>query len=133
VTLALVDTSAWSRRGQDDVAVVIAGAIEANAVAVIAPIILELLRSAPDSRELEELAEELDMLHRVELSRAIEDRAREVLVALAARGYHRGPSPTDLLAAAAAEAVGAELWHRDRHFELIAGVTGQPERRLGRS
>ena len=133
MTLALVDTSAWSRRGQDDVAVVIAGAIEANAVAVIAPIMLELLRSARDSRELEELAEELDMLHRVELSRAIEDRAREVLVALAGRGYHRGPSPTDLLAAAAAEAVGAELWHRDRHFELIAGVTGQPERRLGRS
>ena len=93
MTLALVDTSAWSRRGQEDVAVVIAGAIEANAVAVIAPIILELLRSAPDSRELEELAEELDMLHRVELSRAIEDRAREVLVALAGHPADRWRGP----------------------------------------
>ncbi len=32
---------------------------------------------------------------------------------------------------AAAEAVDAELWHCDRHFELIAEVTGQPVRRLG--
>jgi len=25
----------------------------------------------------------------------------------------------------------AELWHCDRHFELIAEVTGQPMRRVG--
>jgi len=46
-------------------------------------------------------------------------------------GYDRAPSPLDLLAEAA-EAVGAELWHCDRHLELIAEVTGQPVRRLGR-
>ena len=37
----------------------------------------------------------------------------------------------DLLAAAAAESVDAELWHCDRHFELIEEVTGQPMRRVG--
>ena len=52
--------------------------------------------------------------------------------ALAERGYHRGPSVTDLLAAAAAEHAEAEVWHCDRHFELIAGVTGQPIRKVGR-
>ncbi len=44
---------------------------------------------------------------------------------------HQGPSPVDLLTVAVAEAVDAELWHRDRYFELIAEVTGQPVRRLG--
>ena len=33
--------------------------------------------------------------------------------------------------AAAAESVDAELWHCDRHFELIAEVTGQRMRRVG--
>ncbi len=65
------------------------------------------------------------------MSEAVERRAREVSLALSRRGYHRGPSPVDLLAAAAAESVGAELWHCDRHFELIAEVTGQPMRRVG--
>ena len=37
----------------------------------------------------------------------------------------------DLLTAAAAEAVDAELWHCDRLFELIAEVTGQSVRRIG--
>jgi predicted nucleic acid-binding protein len=50
---------------------------------------------------------------------------------LSRRGYQGGPSPVDLLTAAAAEAVGVEFWHCDRHFELIAEVTGQPMRRLG--
>jgi predicted nucleic acid-binding protein len=36
-----------------------------------------------------------------------------------------------LLAAAAAAEVGIELWHCDRHFELIAELTDQPMRRLG--
>jgi predicted nucleic acid-binding protein len=59
-------------------------------------------------------------------------RAREVQAALARRGDHRGPSPVDLITAAAAESVDAELWHCDRHFELIAQVTGQRIRGLGR-
>jgi predicted nucleic acid-binding protein len=71
-------------------------------------------------------------LHAIDLTPAMGWRARVVQAALALRGYHRGPSPIDLLAAAAAEAVGAELWHCDRHFELIGQVTGQPMRRLGR-
>ena len=36
------------------------------------------------------------------------------------------------LAAAAAESVGAALWHCDRHFELIAQVTGQLQERVGK-
>jgi predicted nucleic acid-binding protein len=45
---------------------------------------------------------------------------------LAERSQHRGPAPVDLLVAATAEAYGVTLLHYDRHFDVIAGVTGQP-------
>jgi len=130
VTLVLVDTSVWARVKEPHIAKAVVSAIEANAVVMTSPILLELLRSARSADELQELAAEYDALHRVELTPAIVARARTVQAALAKRGHHRGPSPVDLLAAAAAEAVGAELWHRDRDFELIAQATGQPQRRL---
>ena len=130
MTLVLVDTSVWARVKEPPIAKAVVSAIEANAVVMTSPILLELLRSARSADELQELAAEYDALHHVELTPAIVARARTVQAALAKRGHHRGPSPVDLLAAAAAEAVGAELWHRDRDFELIAQATGQPQRRL---
>lgn len=99
---------------------------------MVMPVMLELLRSARSHTELLELAEEYEALHQIPLGPALGKRARAVQVALAKRGYHRGPSPVDLLTAAAAESVGAELWHCDKDYELIAQFTGQPIRRLGR-
>ena len=131
MTLAVADTSVWSRRAQPLVGGVLARAIEADEIGTIDPIVLELLRSVRDAHDLVSLAAEYGALHRIEVTPAISARAREVQRALSFRGYHRGPSAVDLLAAAAAEDVGAELWHCDRHFELIAEVTGQPLRRLG--
>lgn len=132
MSLFLVDTSVWARLRQRVVAEALAEAIEANSVAVVVPIVLELLRSARDARELAVLASEYDALHQVPLTPEIGRRARDVQATLAANGHHRGPSPVDLLAAAAAESIGAEMWHCDRDFELIANVTGQAQRRLGR-
>lgn len=131
MTLVVVDTSVWQRRRQPEVAGPLGEAIEADAVVMVDPIELELLRSAWGGRDHDELRGEYAALHRVPLDDDIGLRALDVQSGLARRGYHRGPSVTDLLAAAAAEAVGAELWHCDRHFELIAEVTGQPIRRLG--
>jgi predicted nucleic acid-binding protein len=130
MTLVLIDTSAWARIANRRVGARIAEAVEANAVVITPPITLELLRSARNAKELAELAEAYDALHLVPITRSIVARARFVQARLAMRGYHRGPAPVDLLAAAAAEAVGAEVWHCDRHFELIATVTGQPESRV---
>jgi predicted nucleic acid-binding protein len=132
VSLVLIDTSTWARARQSPVADRIADVIDANLVAIVGPLTLELLRSARDLEELRLLGQYYDSLHQVPLTSALTGRAREVLEALAARGYHRGPSPVDLLAAAAAESIGAELWHCDRDFELIADVTGQPVLRVGR-
>jgi predicted nucleic acid-binding protein len=132
VTLVLVDTSTWMRRGQAAVQDALSEAIEAESVVLVAPVLLELLRSARDRNEHRELAEEYEYLHFVEITAEVRRRAVDVQGALSAHGFHRGPSPTDLLAAAAAEAVGAEIWHCDRHFELIAEVTGQVVKRVGR-
>jgi predicted nucleic acid-binding protein len=132
VPLVLPDTSVWMRRDQPVVGPVLAEAIEADEVVVVLPIVLELLRAARDVRHLRLRARRYGALREVQMTAAVGRRARAVQEALAERGYHRGPSPTDLAAAAAAESAGAELWHCDRHFELIGEVTGQPMRRLGR-
>jgi predicted nucleic acid-binding protein len=60
------------------------------------------------------------------LTPAIEDRAVEVLTALADRGQHRAPSVPDMIIAATAELAGLTVLHCDKDFGLIASVTGQP-------
>ena len=132
MSLVVIDTSVWARQHQPAVRQAIAEAIDANSVAMVVPVMLELLRSARDHAELRELATEYESLHAIPLDPELGERACAVQAALAKRGYHRGPSPVDLLTAAAAESVDAELWHCDRHFELIAKLTGQRVRRLGR-
>lgn len=64
------------------------------------------------------------------LTRAIEDRAVEVQLALAGKGKHRAPSIPDLIIAATAELAGLTVLHLDKDFDLIAGITGQPLERL---
>lgn len=59
-------------------------------------------------------------------TRAIEDRAVEVLTLLADRGKHRAPSIPDLIIAATAELAGLTVLHLDKDFEIIASITGQP-------
>jgi predicted nucleic acid-binding protein len=129
--LVLPDTSVWARTAQPAVADELGDAIDEERVAIVLPVALELLSSARDAADYALLAQDYDALQRVELTPSIERRSREIQAVLAWRGYHRGPSPTDLIAAAAAESVGAELWHCDRHFDLIGEVTGQAIRRVG--
>jgi hypothetical protein len=131
MTFVVPDTSTWARRTQPAVGALLGDAIERNDVVMAVPVLLELLWSARSVRDLADQALEYDALHQVDLSLAIGRRAVAVQVELAHRGHHRGPSPSDLLTAASAEAAGAELWHCDRDFELIAEVTGQPVRRVG--
>lgn len=131
MTRVLADTSVWMRRGQPKVAALLADAIDADEIFLTCPVELELLRTARNAVELALLRDEYAALRRVDIGGAVEQRALDVQASLSWRGYHRGPSPVDLLAAAAAEEAGAELWHCDRHFDLIGEVTGQPMRRVG--
>ena len=131
MTFVLPDTSIWARSHLGSVRPLLDAAIRGDRVVITGPIVLELLRGARDWRDLEREARRYDALPRVPDTLSLADRARSIQEALSWRGYHRSPSAVDLLTAAAAEAVGAELWHCDRHFELIAEVTGQPVRQLG--
>lgn len=131
MSVALADTSVWSRWSQPRVGRLLYQAIAANELAVTLPIVLELLWSARDARELRDDGALYDSLLQLEVTPEVGARARDVQAALAERGHQRGPSPTDLIAASAAELAGFELWHCDRHFDLIGEVTGQPMRRLG--
>ena len=133
MTLVLADTSVWVREHQARVAAMLAVAIRGNRLAMVLPVALELLRSAPTAPRI--CGASAKRLRLASSDRDLGDRGDAAHATfrlhLPWRGYHRGPSPVDLLAAAAAESVDAELWHCDRHFELIAEVTGQPMRRLG--
>ncbi len=64
------------------------------------------------------------------LTPAVEDRAVQILTALAERGRHRAPSLPDVLIAAIAERSGLTILPVDEDFELIAEVTSQPLERL---
>jgi predicted nucleic acid-binding protein len=64
------------------------------------------------------------------LTPKIEDRALEVLILLADRGQHRGPSIPDLIIAATAELSALTILHVDKDFDTITAVTGQSTTRL---
>ena len=63
------------------------------------------------------------------LTPKIEDRALEVLILLADRGQHRGPSIPDLVIAATAELAGLTVLD-DKDFDIMTALTGQPANRL---
>jgi predicted nucleic acid-binding protein len=61
---------------------------------------------------------------------AVERRALEVQMLLADQGQHRALSVPSLIVAATSELEGLTVLHADKHFELIADLTGQPVERL---
>ena len=123
----LVDTSAWNRSNATpelssrwtDLSV-------SGQVAICPPVRLELLFSARGPADYAAFADELDGLPSCPLSHRLAGRAEAVQALLAARSQHRGPNAVDLLVAAIAEANEITLVHYDRHFDVIARVTGQP-------
>ena len=100
----------------------------AGVVWTAAPIVLELLRGAANPAEHARTRDDFASLPEATIDTATWERALEVqsLLARAQGGRHRGVPPIDLLIAAAAEHGGIPVLHRDRDFEIIAGVTGQP-------
>jgi predicted nucleic acid-binding protein len=126
VPLYLADTSAWWRASATlAVTERWERLLEDDAVAICAPIELELLYTARSPSDYEDLREEFTGLVRLPLDERAADRARRAQASLAAGSQHRGPAPVDLLIAGVAEASGATLLHYDRHFDVISAVTGQ--------
>ncbi len=124
----LIDKSALVRLGSSRDAAAWASRIERGLVRITTVTKLEVGFSARSAADLRSgLRQPPVSAMPVEyLTPAIEDRAVEVLTALADRGQHRAPSVPDLVIAATAELAGLTVLHCDKDFDLIASITGQP-------
>ena len=132
MTTWLIDKSALVRLAASPDAAEWAARVERGLVRVTTVTRLEVgysARSGPDLRAgLQQPP--LSSMPVEYLTPAIEDRAVEVLTLLADRGQHRAPSVPDLIIAATAELAGLTVLHRDKDFDVIAQITGQPVERL---
>jgi len=125
--LYLVDTSVHARLNHQAVRNVLAGLITDRAAATCVTVDLEAGYSGRDHDDVQAIAERRRRLYVVlPVSEVIAQRARDVQVRMAARGYHRAAGVIDLLTAALAEHHGAIVLHYDIDFEHIAATTGQP-------
>ena len=93
-------------------------------------VLMELLWSARSSVDFNDIVAELAVLPRLNPDGPAWDRAVEVWRELARRGRHRQVPQNDLVVAATAELAGLAVCHYDRHFDVIAEVTGQPMRAI---
>jgi predicted nucleic acid-binding protein len=89
-----------------------------------------LLRSTRDADEFALRRDDLDGLRNLSVGPREWARAEEVFFEIAELEplRHRAVKLPDLLVAAAAERAEIPVLHYDRHFELIASITGQPVR-----
>jgi predicted nucleic acid-binding protein len=131
--MELADTSAWTSSYRDPaVARQFQSDLQRRTIATCDAVRAELLRGARDYDDFVALREELDALRTAAIGPRVWRRAFDVYERFAQQGplHHRRVPFTDLLVAAAAELAELPLLHYDRHFELIAGVTGQPVRAI---
>jgi predicted nucleic acid-binding protein len=127
----LADTSAWTNRHHDDTTRVdFDRRIIRREIATCPPVVMELLWSARGSADFEDTLSRMSALPQLEADRPVWDRAVAVSRELVRRGRHRQVRQADLLVAAAAELADVPVCHYDRHFEVIAEVTGQPVRAI---
>lgn len=132
VTTWLIDTSALARLADASDAGLWAERIERGLVRISTVTRLEVgysARSGPDLRFAARRPPLASMPVEYQTP-AIENRTVEVQTLLADLGRHRAPSVPDLIVAATAELAGLTVVHRDKDFDLIAEITGQPTERL---
>jgi predicted nucleic acid-binding protein len=132
VTTWLIDRSALVRLGLAENAAEWASRIQRGLVRISTVTRLEVGYAARSAEQLRAglSAPPLSSMPIEYLTPTIEDRAVAIQTALADRGQHRAPSIPDLLIAATAELAQLTVLHVDKHYELIAELTGQPTERL---
>lgn len=107
-------------------------AAEAGLIAVCPVTELEFFYSARSQADRERAVEDVRLLFGwVPVDDRAYDRAWRVQELLTRRGQHRSAGAVDLVVAATAELQGLTLLHRDRDFDCIAAVTGQPTQWYG--
>ncbi len=131
--MELADTSAWTNQHRrSDVRTEFTALLEGGQIATCDLVRLELLYSVRDHAAFVARRADLGALRDAPIGPRVWRRALDVFERLAERGplHHRQVEVADLVIAAAAEAAEVPVLHYDRHFEVIASVTGQPVRAL---
>ena len=123
----IIDTSAWARQREPQVAPRWAAAIQAGLLASCPVATLEILASARDEPEFDVLDRGLAALPQAPVTGTVCRAALAASRQLQAR--RRLPAADYLIAAAAAER-GFGVLHEDRHFDLLATVLGFESVRL---
>lgn len=130
--MILVDTSAFIEYyrpgGDEQVRAAVAEAVAADGVATNGIIYVEIVAFAADSGDHERLVADFGSFHWLETGRRECDRAGEIGFALRRRGLTI--PPTDLIVAATALEAGADLYHVDAHYDLVAEHTDLKARHL---
>ncbi|MEV4543785.1 PIN domain-containing protein [Micromonospora echinaurantiaca] len=123
--LYLIDTSAWARLRLPAVRKRVTAVLEEGLAATCLPLDLEDGRSARDFRDAMTIrARRTQLMVDLPVTAAVSTRARDLQLALTARGHHRAASPVDLTVAAVAAEYSATVLHYDRDFDLLAEVGG---------
>jgi predicted nucleic acid-binding protein len=124
----LIDTSALARFMRGDAEQY--GWDRAAAAGLIATCPVTELEFFYSARSAEDRAQGIDDMRLlfgwVPVDDRAYDRAWRVQELLTRKGQHRSAGAVDLVVAATAELQGLTLLHRDRDFDCIASVTGQP-------
>lgn len=129
----LVDTSAWiefyHRQGAQSVKRALSEALERYEIAVVAPVVVELLRGAKTKDAYKTLYDDLHALFCLPLGWEEAVRAAQLGWELRRAGR---PVPTiDLLIAAGAQQHKYEVWHfGDGHFKALEAAGGPAQRDL---
>jgi predicted nucleic acid-binding protein len=122
----LIDKSALARMQVEAVRARLGPIIEAGEAATCAVVDLEVLYSARNREDYEQIRRRRALAYQsVPVTEEVLERALAIQAELSRSGRHRVPIP-DLIIAAAAETAGLILLHYDHDFETIASVTGQP-------
>jgi predicted nucleic acid-binding protein len=126
-TLYLIDTSAAARMVKNpQVQTTIESLIDDGVAATCVTLDLEAAFTGQRPTDVDHiLSSRREHLVSLRITERVEDRAREVMTLMSARGLHRAAGVFDLLTAAVAEHYRAIVLHYDADFEHIASVTGQ--------
>lgn len=134
--LILADTSAWiwaQRNPERRAAQRFLLDVRRGVIGMCDIVRLEYLRGFDSRAAIEDADSALRRLPQVPMDPCTTDHAGAIQAELADRpgSRHRAIPVTDILIAGAALEASAVVLHRDRDFEAIAAVTGQPMRWLG--
>ena len=122
----LLDNSAWARLDHqavspervDEIATLLAD----GRIAACLPFLLEAGYAARNTRDHNELLDELLALPFVHIDERVENRALDAQRQLARAGHHRLP-PVDLMIAALADIHRLGILHYDNDYEIVAEKT----------